>query len=268
VNHLLRSHAPISDAGWTLVDEEARQRLAPGLAARRLVDFDGPHGWTYSATNLGRLEAADSSVEGVHARRRRVLPLVELRAPFTIARDELRDGDRGAEDVDLDDLDRAARQMAEAENALVFHGTEDGIEGIIPASPHPPMRLGEDPSSYTGVVARAVDVLKRNGLEGPYGLALSREQWTHVVETAEHGGYPLFEHLALILGGPIVWAPGVRGAVVLSLRGGDFLLEVGQDLAIGYESHDGDVVELYLEESLSFRSVTPEAAVAIEIAPV
>ncbi len=195
-------------------------------------------------------------------------PLVELRAPFTVARDELRDGDRGADDVDLGDLDRAARQIAEAENAVVFHGSGDGTDGIVPASPHPPIELGPDPSSYASAVARAVDVLKRNGLAGPYGLALSREQWTHVVETAEHGGYPLFEHLALILGGPIVWAPGVQGAVVLSLRGGDFLLEVGQDLSIGYERHDADVVELYLEESLSFRSVTPEAAVAIGIAPV
>jgi uncharacterized linocin/CFP29 family protein len=268
VNHLLRAHAPISDRGWALVDDEARQRLAPGLAARRLVDFDGPHGWTHSATNLGRVERAASRVEGVDARRRRVLALVELRARFTVARDELRDGDRGADDVDLGDLDRAARQIAEAENAVVFHGSDDGIEGIVPASPHPPIELGPDPSSYASAVARAVDVLKRNGLAGPYGLALSREQWTHVVETAEHGGYPLFEHLALILGGPIVWAPGVEGAVVLSLRGGDFLLEVGQDLSIGYERHDADVVELYLEESLSFRNVTPEAAVAIGIAPV
>jgi uncharacterized linocin/CFP29 family protein len=54
VNHLLREHAPISAAGWQLLDEEARQRATPALAARRLVDFSGPHGWECSATNLGR----------------------------------------------------------------------------------------------------------------------------------------------------------------------------------------------------------------------
>ena len=84
------------------------------------------------------------------------------------------------------------------------------------------------------------------------------------MQTAEHGGYPLLEHLRKILEGPIVWAPGVVGAVVVSLRGGDFLLECGQDLAIGYESHDTEVVRLYLEESISFRVATPEAAVTLE----
>ena len=45
MNHLLRSHAPISERGWELIDEEARDRLTPGMASRRLVDFSGPHGW-------------------------------------------------------------------------------------------------------------------------------------------------------------------------------------------------------------------------------
>ena len=83
------------------------------------------------------------------------------------------------------------------------------------------------------------------------------------METTEHGGYPLLDHLRNILGGPIVWAPGVEGAVVLSLRGGDFLLESGQDLSVGYDHHDADDVHLYIEESFSFRVATPEAAVAL-----
>jgi uncharacterized linocin/CFP29 family protein len=83
------------------------------------------------------------------------------------------------------------------------------------------------------------------------------------VQTAEHGGYPLREHLQKILEGPIVWTPGVAGAVVLSMRGGDFLLECGQDISIGYESHDGELVRLYLEESFTFQVATPEAAVAL-----
>jgi uncharacterized linocin/CFP29 family protein len=69
------------------------------------------------------------------------------------------------------------------------------------------------------------------------------------------------DHLAQILrGGPIVWAPGMRGAVVLSLRGGDFLFESGQDLSLGYSHHDGEAVHLYLEESFAFVVATPEAA--------
>jgi uncharacterized linocin/CFP29 family protein len=95
-------------------------------------------------------------------------------------------------------------------------------------------------------------------------LALGGEQYQRVVETAEHGGYPLLDHLRKILEGPIVWTPGLRGAVVLSVRGGDFTLECGQDLSIGYEGHDAEVVRLYLEESISFHVATPEAAVTLQ----
>jgi uncharacterized linocin/CFP29 family protein len=267
MNHLLRSHAPISDAAWKLLDQEAGDHLKVGLAARKLVDFSGPHGWDYSATNLGRTAPVDSSpCDDVDALQRRVLPVVELRASFEISRAELRDADRGALDADLDSLDRAAHQIAVAENIAVLHGWESAsIAGISECSPHEPISLGDVADHYASPVASAVERLLSSGVGGPYALALGREQYLRVVETAEHGGYPLLDHLAKILEGPIVWAPGVRGAVVLSLRGGDFLFESGQDLSIGYESHDGEVVRLYLEESFTFRVATREAAVALHV---
>lgn len=265
MNHLLRSHAPISDAGWELLDEEARERLSPALGARKLVDFAGPHGWEYSATSLGRTRAVNSPPsEGVSGRQRLLLPVVELRADFVLSREELRDADRGAEDADLEALDTAAHQIALAENVAVFHGWEDAVGGIAAASPYEPVSLGESAEQYPRQVAGAVEKLLCNGITGPYGLALGREQYRRVVETAEHGGYPLLDHLRKILeGGPIVWTPGVQGAVVLSLRGGDFAFESGQDLSLGYDSHDADGVRLYLEESFTFRVLTPEAAVAL-----
>ncbi|HXM86842.1 MAG TPA: family 1 encapsulin nanocompartment shell protein [Solirubrobacteraceae bacterium] len=201
-SHLLREHAPITDAGWKLIDDEARERLTPGLAARRLVDFA--------------------------------------------------------------ELDAAAQRIVEAENTSVFHAwPKAGIDGIAPSSPHKPIARKKSFDDYPGCVARAVELLLRNGIEGPYGVALGREDYTSVVETAEHGGYPLLEHLREIVKGPLVWAPGVKGAVVLSMRGGDYCFESGEDLSVGYESHDANVVNLYIEESYSFRVLTPEAAVAI-----
>jgi uncharacterized linocin/CFP29 family protein len=262
-NHLLREHAPISDSNWRLLDEEARERLRPPLAARRLVDFSGPRGWTYSATNLGRVEPiGDPPGPGVSAVRRRVLPLVEMRAEFALSRAELRDDDRGAADADLAPLDDAARQIAAVENKAVFHGWEEAsIIGIIEASPHEVLPLGETPDQYPRAVAAAVERLLRSGIEGPYALALGGNQYQRVVQTAEHGGYPLLEHLRKILEGPIVWTPGLTGAAVLSTRGGDFRFESGQDLSLGYLDHDAEQVRFYLEESFSFRVATPEAAV-------
>jgi uncharacterized linocin/CFP29 family protein len=264
MNHLLRDHAPISQAGWKLLDMEARERLSAALGARKLVDFSGPHGWEYSATNLGRIGSLSSApCDGVSGRQRRVLPLIELRADFELSRDELCDADRGAEDVDLDALDRAAHQIALAENVSVFHGWEAAITGITEASPHERVVLGDIADEYPRKVAGAVERLLCSGVTGPYGLALGRDEYRRVVETAEHGGHLLLDHLRKILEGPIVWTPGLRGAVVLSLRGGDFLFESGQDLSVGYASHDATVVRLYLEESFSFRVATPEAAVAL-----
>lgn len=265
MSHLLREQAPITEAGWELLDSEARERLTPALAARRLIDFAGPHGWQHSATNLGRTqELADAGKKGVTARQRRVLPLVELRARFPVTRSELEDADRGAEDADLGDLDQAARRIAAAENKAVFHGlSAAGVGGISEVSPHEKITLGEDCERYPTHVAKAVDALRAVGIDGPYGLALGPEVHTRVLETSEHGGYPLLEHLREILAGPIVWAPAVQGGAVVSLRGGDFLFESGEDLSIGYESHDADAVHLYLEESFSFLVATHEAAVAL-----
>jgi uncharacterized linocin/CFP29 family protein len=265
MNHLLRDLAPVTGRGWELLEEEARQQLVSALAARKLVDFSGPHGWEHSATSLGRIETVPGTlVEGVRPTRRSVLPLVEPRADFTVARVELEAIARGAEDPDLDGLDQAARRIALAENVAVFNGWQEaGITGIVEASPHDAIPLSDDLTACPRHVAAAVEVLLAHGISGPYGLALAPDVYKGVVETTEHGGYPLFDHLRKILDGPLVWAPGVDGAIVVSLRGGDFLFECGQDLAIGYDSHDSETVRLYLVESFSFRVATPEAAVAL-----
>lgn len=265
MDHLLREHAPITASAWTMLDEEAAERLTVALGARRLVDFSGPHGWAHSATALGRTETISTGpAPGVTARRRMVLPLAELRVAFRVSREELRDHARGAPDVDLDELDRGALQLATAENVAVFHGWEQaGMVGIVEASPHESIQHSGQFETYPRCAARAVQLLRQAGVNGPYALALGPEDYTGVIETSERGGYPLMEHLDKILDGPIVWTPGVRGGVVVSARGGDFLFESGQDLSLGYDHHDAEAVHLYLEETFSFRVATPEAAVWI-----
>jgi uncharacterized linocin/CFP29 family protein len=264
MNHLLRSHAPITDDGWQQLEHEIQQRVVPALAARRLVDFSGPHGWTHSATNLGRVAAITAPRDGLRSYQRKVLPVAELRADFSVSRDELRDIDRGAANPDLGELDGAARRIAEAENVAVFHGwPAAGIVGIAEGEGLTRIALGEDVELYPRHVAKAVETLLSIGISGPYGLALGPDGYTSLVETTEHGGLIVFDHIRQILGGQIVWAPGVQGAVVLSLRGGDFVFEVGQDLSLGYDHHDAEHVHLYLEESFTFLKTTPEAAVVL-----
>jgi uncharacterized linocin/CFP29 family protein len=265
MDHLYRDLAPISEAAWSQIEDEAASRLVTHLAARKLVDLSGPHGWGHSSTDLGRVSEVPGPAEGVSATQRRVLPLVELRAEFSVARTELDDADRGAGNIELRELDEAVRQIALAENVSVFHGyAVAGMLGITESSSHPPIDVDADVEQYPKVVAQATDVLRRSGIGGPYGLAISPDIYTRIVETDEHGGHLLFDHLRDILGGPLVWAPGVQGGVVLSLRGGDFVLDCGQDLSVGYRAHDADVVQLYVEESFSFRVVEPDAAVVLQ----
>jgi uncharacterized linocin/CFP29 family protein len=268
MDHLLRGIAPISDTAWSRVDEEAKERLVPQLGARRIADFTGPAGWGHSSVSLGRTERVDgptgTDAGAVVARRRTVLPLTEVRVPFTVARTELEDAERGAKDLELDDLERAAREMARLENCAVFHGwPAAGIEGIVPASPHEALSLGTDAARYPGVIAHAVERLRLAGVEGPYALAIGPTGYTRIMEATEETGQLLLNHLTQILGGSVVWTPGLEDAAVLSQRGDDFHLTVGQDLSVGYSHYDADSVYLYLEESFTFRVTEPDAAIPL-----
>jgi uncharacterized linocin/CFP29 family protein len=265
MDHLLRDLAPISEAGWSAVEAEAKSRLTTFLAARKLVDFEGPYGWAHPAVTTGRVSGLPFPADGVGAAQRQVRPLLELRAEFSLARSELDDAERGRSDIDLGPLVAAARQIALAENVAVFHGFGAGqVTGITEASSHAPVPLGDDVQRYPDVVAKAANELRQSGIGGPYGLAIGPDGYAGIIEATEHGGYLLLDHLRQILGGPLVWAPGVDGAVMVSLRGGDFVLTCGQDISVGYLSHSASEVRLYLEESLTFRVVEPDAAVALQ----
>lgn len=265
MNHLFRELAPISDKAWHEIESEAKRTLENFLAARRLVDFTGPHGWAESAIPLGTINVlANGPADGVEGASRNVQPLVELRAHFSLERSELDAIDRGHTSPDIEPVVDAARRIASAEDRAVFHGYPDGrITGIASASPHPPVELGDSFGEYPRWAAMAVAQLRDAGVEGPYGIALGPRCYAGILETTEDGGYPILERLRLILGGPVVYAPAVDGAVVLSTRGEDFELYCGQDVSIGYETHDADRVSLYLEESLTFHAHTAEAAVAL-----
>lgn len=265
MNHLFRELAPVTDEAWEQISDEATRSLRHFLAGRKLVDVSGPHGWDHSCVDLHRIETIDTPpVDGTEAAVRRVLPMLEMRTPFTLRLSELAAADRGADDLDLQAVVDAARLAAVAEDTTIFHGyTAAAVAGLGTDSPHDPVDISDDYDDYPGHVARAVAALRAAGVDGPYAIALGPRCYTGVVETTEHGGYPVFEHLKLIVGGPVIWAPAVNGAVVMSQRGGDFELVIGEDFSIGYRSTIGDDVHLYLEESFAFRVVAPEASVAL-----
>jgi uncharacterized linocin/CFP29 family protein len=265
MNHLNRELAPVTDAAWAQIDDEASRSLKQYLAARRLTDFDGPLGWNHSSVDLGRIETlADAPVDGVECARRLVQPFVEFRVPFSLPRKELAAAERGATDLDLNPVIAAGRSAALTEDGAIFHGFEGGdIAGIADSSPFEAVTFDDDYSRFPEHAAEAVAVLRAADIAGPYAIALGAPCFTGVTETTERGGYPVLEHLREILGGPVVWAPAVDGALILSQRGGDYKVTVGQDFSVGYHFSDSTLVQFYIEESFTFQVNTPDAAVRL-----
>jgi uncharacterized linocin/CFP29 family protein len=263
MNNLHRELAPISSAAWADLEEEARRTFKLHLAGRRVVDVEGPAGPTLAAVGTGHLGVIDSPGDGVISHMRRSQPVVELRVPFTVDRQAVDDVDRGSKDSDWQPVKDAARRMAFVEDRAVFEGYgAAGITGIRASASNEPLTLPAEVLDYPNVVSQAVSLLRLAGVNGPYSLLLSADAYTAVNETSDHG-YPIREHIARVIDGDIIWAPAINGAFLLSTRGGDYELHIGQDLSIGYSSHDATTIELYFQESLTFLMYTSEAAVAL-----
>jgi uncharacterized linocin/CFP29 family protein len=262
---LKRDRAPVTPDALAVVDAEASRVLKLNLAGRRLVDFHGPHGWQMAAVNTGRLDPiAGGGPPEVELAIRRAQPLVEVRVPMRISLAELDAVPRGASDPDLTAVVTAAEKAAHAEDAAIFNGlAAAGIEGIIPASPHAPHKLPADVRELPNAILAARETLRQAGISGPYALALAAPIYAEVLAAAEDG-YPLAKRITQqVLDGPLVRAPAIQGGVLLSMRGGDYELHVGQDLSVGYAAHDRQNVELYITESFTFRTIEPAAAVAL-----
>jgi uncharacterized linocin/CFP29 family protein len=260
MDHLHRELAPISEAGWREIEKEAKRTLKTTLAARKLVNFVGPLGWQASAVGTGRSKPqATASQTEVQARLREVLPMVELRVAFEMRRNELDAIDRGARDPDTDPIIAAARAIAIAEDRAVFHGyAPAGIRGICEGD----AALDIGSADYPVLVTTALNRLRDAGVDGPFAIALSERCYKELTEATE-GGYPILQHVRRLVEGPLVWAPGLDGAVVVSMRGDDFQLTVGQDFSIGYLDHNAERVRLYIEESFTFWLQSPQAAVPL-----
>ncbi|GAA1982732.1 family 1 encapsulin nanocompartment shell protein [Catenulispora subtropica] len=262
MNNLHRSLAPVSDAAWRQIEEEARRTFTGSIAGRRVVDVADPAGLEAAAVGTGHTRQLPDPGDGVQARARETRPYIELRVPFTLRRDQIDDVERGAADADWQPVKDAATKIALAEDRIVFEGNAPtGVVGVRTLASNPQLELPDDPRKYPDVVSRALTSLRLAGVEGPYALLLSAEAFTAVRESVDHG-YPVSTHLANLLEGEILWAPALEGALLVSTRGGDYTLHLGQDLSIGYLSHDADTVDLYLQESLTFLAATAEAAVS------
>jgi uncharacterized linocin/CFP29 family protein len=263
MNNLHRELAPISEAAWADLEEETTRTLKRYLAGRRVVDVHGPGGVGLSAVGTGHLKAIEAPGDGVLACQREVKALVEVRVPFDLDRQQIDDVERGSGDSDWQPAKDAAKKIAYAEDRAIFEGyAAAGIGGIRQRTSNPIQTLPADVRQYPDAIAQALSQLRLVGVNGPYTVLLGADAYTALAETSDNG-YPVLEHVKKLVKDEIIWAPALAGAFVLTTRGGDFALHIGQDVSIGYLGHSDSVVRLYLQETLTFLLLTTEAAVAL-----
>jgi len=170
---------------------------------------------------------------------------------------------RGAKDADWQPAKEAAKQLAYAEDRAIFDGYKAaGIGGLREGSSNPALALPADISDYPNTISNALEELRLAGVDGPYSVLLGADAYTALGEARDQG-YPVIDHIKRIVNGDIIWAPALAGGSVLSTRGGDFELHLGEELSIGYVSHTDTVVRLYLCETLTFLMLTSEASVSL-----
>lgn len=263
MNNLHRELAPISDKAWAQIEEEASRTLKRHLAARRVVDVPDPKGFDLAAVGTGHLHQIQSPGDGIQAAQREAQAIVELRVPFELTRQAIDDVERGATDSDWSPLKEAARKIAFAEDRAVFDGyAAAGIQGLREGSSNSGVALPSNVRGYPGAIAQAVSQLRLAGVNGPYALVLGADAYTAASGGSDEG-YPVFHHIERVVDGGIIWAPAIKSGFVLSTRSGDFELDIGQDISIGYASHSAATVELYFIETFTFRVLTTEAVVVL-----
>lgn len=266
VDILRRSFAPITEKAWEEIDKEAIRVLKSNLSARYVVDVTGPKGWKFGVIDLGRLVLSDEQpIDGVSWGIRQVMPLVEFRTKFKLSTMELDDISRGCEDPDFESLDEAAKKSALFEEAVIFNGFESaGIDGILKATEREPIELSANAGELAAGVADAVESSYSVGIGGPFGLILGNDLFGVYIKGTE-SGYPISKRIDHLVEGKVLWSPALSGGVLLSKRGGDFELTLGQDMSIGFDKREDDKLKFYITQSFTFRVLEPKAAVELKI---
>lgn len=261
---LRKSLAPISQDAWDEIEEQAKIIFSNILTVRRFAEVEGPKGIDFGGVNLGRLELNDKQkVKDIRYGINRLLPLIEARKSFKMNIWELDNAVRGAEDIDLGAMEDAAKEIAEFEEKAIYNGLDNAcIKGLKNSSDHDKLSFPEEGKEILRTITNAISHMNKASIGGPYSLILGEEKWQNLM--VHSGGYPLNRQVKDIIGGDIIFNPHIEEGYLVSTRGEDFKMTLGQDLSIGYESHNEKEVQLYFTESFTFQVLEPAAVIVFE----
>jgi uncharacterized linocin/CFP29 family protein len=138
-----------------------------------------------------------------------------------------------------------ARRAATFEDRALLLGLgEAGIEGLLHVSPREPIELRHEPGAFLDALSSGMLTLVRSAIGGPFALVAGTESFRFLASAPTRD--PLLE-----------------GGLLVSLRGDDFRVSLGQDFSVGYEAHDGRKLRLFLTESFAFHAMEPRAVVRL-----
>ena len=254
---LRKELAPIASAAWHEIESQAVRYFKSTLTLRQVVDLVGPKGVDYMAVPSGRLSQPAEQPEGsVRYGVCRLQPLVEIRSPFELNLWELDNAARGAADIDLQPLEKAAWELAKFEEEAVYLGLKEaGIEPLQSQCDHDPIDYGGKLDQLYPSVVAGLTTLRKAMIEGPCALVVRESEWNYLMSTVV--GRPLIQHVEAVIGGPVLFSPFIPAAMLVSLRGGDIEMVLGRDIDIGYSSHSSQTVSLYFTETFTFRVLDP-----------
>ncbi len=255
---LKREQAALTERAWQEIDGAVRSVLVARLCGRKVVDVVGPLGVDTSAINLGRLDVEEKTKPGaVRYGVRQVQPLVEGRLNFDLDIWEMDNAERGARDLDLKAAEEAALTMASFEDTAIFNGfAAGGIKGLTQLDAHKPIPLTLEPAALLGALTKGIVAMNDAAVDGPYHLVVGPQVFK-TLSVQQTPGYPLSKQVTELIGGQVHYSTVLQGALLVSGRGGDFELTIGQDLSVGYDSRQNGKVTLFVGESFTFRVLDP-----------
>jgi uncharacterized linocin/CFP29 family protein len=260
MGHLRREFAPLSSQAWKALDEAVAEAARHVLTARRVATFDGPKGWDYVGARLGSVRPCHTASSKASVCVPDVSILSEIRADFGLPWTIIDAFERGAPELDTEAAEAAAHEVAMSEDTLLLYGDPVG-GGFLTSPASPRIEAGDwtQPGQLLHDLVQAVTALDSAGIPGPYEAALPPAGYVAYLQAIAEGGYPVMRQLERVLAGvhrSLVLRE--RGAV-FSVRGGDFVITVGADLAVGYRYHDASGVQLTCIETVGGQSPMPEA---------
>jgi len=256
-----RDLAPLSAEGWSEIEKRAKEVLLSRLTARKVVNVQGPKGLDFTAVNEGRLTICDDGEvkAGIYT----LKPLTEARVRFTLNRWEVDNLSRGAKDIDFDSLDAAVEKLALFEENAIYNSYAAGsIKGLKESSAHKALTLGDNGSDILTSLTKGIMELGKSHINGPFSLIVGPEAWIALHKEAQ--GIPLIERVEKTLGSKVVFASSVEGAILVPYDSENLELTIGQDFALGYESHDTKELTLFATESFTFRVLEPKAIICFK----